>query len=93
MLFSERLELAEEFEKWAEENHVSKEPLSVIGFMQMKGFVKLEQCENYKKRIYCIECKHHLNHTCSSFVITYERGGELMMPVEYCSQGERDENG
>ena len=91
MLFSERLKLAEEFEQWADDNLVTKEPLSVIGFMQMKGFIKPAQCENYKKQVYCIECKHHHNHTCTSYVLMIERGGEVMAPVEYCSQGERKE--
>lgn len=50
ILFSERLVVAEEFEKWAEENNVKNCPLSVLGFLRTRGMLNEPAIKNFCKQ-------------------------------------------
>lgn len=50
ILFSERLVVAEEFEKWAEENNVKNCPLSVLGFLETHGMLNEPATKDFCKR-------------------------------------------
>lgn len=53
-LFKDRKALAEEAERWLEENHVVKSPLSVISFLAAKGWLK-QSAQPEQRWIPCCE--------------------------------------
>ena len=61
MRFSERVRLAEEFDRWAEENNVEKSPLGVITFLDIKEALRKHgDCHPIR----CKDCKHFTGKWC-----------------------------
>lgn len=45
--FGNRLDLAEDFEKWAEENKVEKSTLGVLAYLELNGLLNVQKALDY----------------------------------------------
>lgn len=57
MIFSKRIQLAKEFEEWADENNVMKDVLGVITYLQIRGLLK----EDSLIKDVCLKCRYYTN--------------------------------
>lgn len=45
--FGNRLDLAEDFEKWAEENKVEKSTLGILSYLEIRGLLNVQKTLEY----------------------------------------------
>lgn len=55
LLFSAKVKLEKEFLMWSNENNVLNCPLSVITWLEIKGFIKVDAIKSYLGKDYGIK--------------------------------------